>query len=152
MYLVVCTVASSIFLLELLIKNYFRLFYAYQSLPIIKGYLNFTVVFNTGAAFSILRNSRLLLIVIGLLFICFFIFFIKKEATKNKFVLILYGLILGGAVSNLSERIFLGYVVDYIDLRIAGKNIWPIFNLADSSICLGVFFLFLHSFFSKKKD
>jgi signal peptidase II len=52
-----------------------------------------------------------------------------------------YGLIIGGALSNLFDRVFLGYVVDYIDLRV-----WPVFNLSDSCITVGIGLLLFYSF------
>jgi len=70
----------------------------------------------------------------------------KKENKKTTFFLISGGLILGGALSNLWDRLYLGYVVDYIDLRV-----WPVFNISDSCITTGAIFLLWDSYRDQKK-
>ncbi|UCC95627.1 MAG: signal peptidase II [Candidatus Omnitrophota bacterium] len=143
----VWTVASAVFFVDLLIKTYLRSNFAFQSIPIIKGIFHITVVFNKGAAFGILRGKTTFLIYIGLIFILFFLFFMRKEKEKKLPFLISYGLILGGAFSNLCDRVFLGYVIDYIDLRI-----WPVFNLSDTCISVGIFILLLMQFRSSLRS
>jgi signal peptidase II len=81
------------------------------------------------------------LIYFGIFFLLLVFLFLWKEKQKVLTVKISYGLILGGAFSNLFDRIFLGYVVDYLDFRI-----WPVFNLADTCISVGIGILFLNSF------
>ncbi len=99
---------------------------------IVAPYLHLRYVQNTGAAFGIMQGGNLLLIVITLLIIGYLL--------KNWRELCAYGplvkwglvLILGGALGNLYDRISLGFVVDFIDLRV-----WPVFNAADSFITVG---------------
>ena len=134
-------IAAAVFVAELAIKTYLRLNFPYASIPLIKNVLHITVVFNTGAAFGILTGKTNLLIYIGIVFILVFFIIISKEKREDRLFLIACGLILGGAISNMVDRIFLGYVVDYIDIRI-----WPVFNLADSCITTGACLLFLDSF------
>ena len=94
-------------------------------------------------------------LILGLIAILFVIVFtllsknskLKSENKKNMFFLIPCGLVLGGALSNLCDRLFLGFVIDYIDLRW-----WPVFNLSDSCISVGISLLLLESIFSAKKD
>lgn len=102
------------------------------------------MVFNTGAAFSLLQGKTSLLIFITCVFIVLFMVYARGEKNKSFVSLIAAGFILGGAISNLCDRVFLGYVVDYIDLRI-----WPIFNISDSCITIGASILFLSSVFPK---
>ena len=108
-----------------------------QSQPIIKGILHFTLIHNRGAAFGILKNQINLFIFTSISAIILIYFNLKN--TKNK-ELSLYSaslsLILAGALGNLIDRLFLGYVVDFLDFRI-----WPVFNIADSAITIGAIFL-----------
>ena len=134
-------VASVVFCLDSCIKTYLRLYFAYQSIPVIRNIFHITVIFNKGAAFGILQKSGTMLVYIGILFLLIFSVFIKKEKKKNLLFLISCGMILGGAFSNLWDRIFLGFVVDYIDLRV-----WPVFNLSDSCITVGVALLILEPY------
>jgi signal peptidase II len=146
LYGLIGLIGGVIFLIELLIKNYLRTYHAFESIPIIKNIFHITVVFNTGAAFGILKGKTSFLIYLGLVFMLVFFTALKKEKDKNLIVFISYGLILGGTISNLFDRIFFGYVVDYIDLRI-----WPVFNLADSAITVGVILLILN-YLKNKND
>ena len=133
-------VAAVVFSADFLIKTYLRLNLPYSSIPVIKNIFHISVVFNKGAAFGILQGKTNLLIFIGLVFIV--IFFIMANGTnkKNLLFLITCGMVLGGAVSNLADRIFLGFVVDYLDFRI-----WPVFNFSDACITVGIGLLFWQS-------
>ncbi|HIE35698.1 MAG TPA: signal peptidase II [Candidatus Omnitrophica bacterium] len=131
-------IASIIFFIELIIKNYLRLNFSSQSFPVIKNIFYISVVFNRGAAFGILKNRTTFLIYIGIFFLFLILFLLWKEKKEKIIIKVSYGLILGGALSNLFDRIFLGYVVDYLDFRI-----WPVFNLADTCISIGIGLLFL---------
>lgn len=146
-YGVVGLTAALIFFIDFSIKAYLLTNFAYRSIPVLKDIFHITVIFNTGAAFGILKGNTNLLTCLGIVFVGLFIFFIKKEEKKNLIFLIACGLILGGALSNLYDRIFLGFVVDYIDLRI-----WPVFNLSDSGISIGVAVLLLQSLINGKKN
>ena len=137
--------AAFIFFIDLVIKTYLRTNFAYQSIPVLNKIFHITVIFNTGAAFGILKGNSSLLTCLSLIFIGLFFLFIKKEKPKSLFFLVACGLILGGALSNLGDRIFLGFIVDYIDLRV-----WPVFNLSDSGITVGVGMLLIQSLWKKK--
>jgi len=132
--------ASIIFLLDFLIKAYLRANLLNSSLPVIKNIFHITVITNTGAAFGILQGQSGFLAFLGIAFILIFIVLVRKENKKSKSFLIPCGLILGGAISNLYDRIVLGSVTDYIDLQI-----WPVFNLSDSCITIGVILLLWQS-------
>jgi len=129
-------IAALVFLLEFFVKTYLRANLAFQSIPVIKNIFHITVIFNKGAAFGILRGKTNFLVYATVVFILIFILVMKKESKKTAFFYIACGFILGGAISNLYDRIFLGYVVDYLDFRI-----WPVFNLSDSCITTGAFLL-----------
>lgn len=140
MYGVVCILAASVFTADFFIKNYIRTQVA-SSIPLVKNIFHITPVLNKGAAFGIMQGQTGFLIYVGIVFIIFFLAGIARGRNKDFLFLVSSGLILGGALSNLYDRIFLGYVVDYIDLRI-----WPVFNLSDTAITVGVFLLLIHSF------
>jgi len=108
-----------------------------QSIPIIKGIFHLTLVHNRGAAFGILKN-QIPLFIFTSLFATVLIYFNLKDARFKKSLIykISLSLILAGALGNLIDRLFLGYVVDFLDFRI-----WPVFNVADSAITVGAILL-----------
>lgn len=134
-----------------MIKTYLRENLAFQSIPVIKNIFHITVVFNTGAAFGILRGKTNLLIYIGIVFILVFLIIVQKEEKKDLFAFVAYGLIFGGALSNMWDRIFLGYVVDYLEFKISPAVNIPVFNIADSCITIGAGLLAWQSFRKTKK-
>lgn len=85
---------------------------------------------NTGISFGMLQGSSTIIIAISIVFL--YILYKERKAFKNKEIYAI--LIIAGIIGNLIDRIFLGYVIDFIDLKW-----WPIFNFADSYIFLGVF-------------
>ena len=109
---------------------------ANQSRPIIKGLLYVTFVRNRGAAFGILKNQLPLFIFTALFAVVLIFLVISKKRQRPLILNISLGLILAGAIGNLIDRLFLGYVVDFIDFRI-----WPVFNVADSAITVGAVLL-----------
>ena len=94
------------------------------------GLLSIKQIKNTGAAFGILKDYRFLLIFISI--IVMFIAFYYLINVKNKYALSGLSFILGGTIGNLIDRIFFGYVIDFIDF-----GFWPAFNLADTFITIG---------------
>jgi signal peptidase II len=134
------SIAFFIIGLDLWIKTYLRLNFSFQSFPLINKLVYITVVFNSGTAFGLLQGKTTLLIYLTLILIVVFWFVYKKEQEKKLTFLIATGLIFGGAFSNLIDRLMLGVVVDYIDLRF-----WPVFNLSDSCITIGAILLIIDS-------
>lgn len=112
------------------------------SLKIIENFLNITLVKNEGAAFNILNENIFLLILIAIFVLIFIYFFIIKDKTLTKTDEILYGVLIGGILGNLLDRIFLGYVVDYIQVCLFN---FPVFNFADMCIVISVIIIFLKS-------
>lgn len=112
-----------------------------DSKEIIKDFFYITSHRNRGAAWGILQNSRYLFLFITILFLLLLFFYIYK----NKVVLkindyVMFSLIIGGALGNFLDRIIKGEVIDFLDFHIFGYD-FPIFNLADTFICLGIFLL-----------
>ncbi len=109
-----------------------------ESKVAIDGVLNFTYIQNEGMAFGLLAEKRYLFIVasaILLIAILAFLFVYRKQA--NIWLKVSCGLILGGGIGNMIDRISLGYVIDFIDFRMFSFWKW-IFNIADACVCVGV--------------
>ena len=130
------------------IKTSFNL---YQSRPVIQDLLHFTYVTNDGMAFGLsFPGGRHVLLIMTILLTGFIIGFLWKE--KNGHPLIKYGLalILSGAIGNLIDRLLYGKVVDFLDLMI-GNFHWYIFNIADSSVTIGMILFIIHSIYIEPK-
>ena len=102
---------------------------------------------NYGAAFNILSGNRIFLSLISIIFSAILIYLILRKNTLNLMDLYSYSFILGGTIGNGIDRIFKGFVVDFIDLNIIN---FPVFNIADISINIG-FILLLYLIFKKNK-
>ena len=112
-----------------------------QSIIIIKNFFNLTYINNTGASWGILKNSRMLLIIISIIAITILIRYINsfKKNRRNNLGL---GFLLGGILGNLADRILYGYVKDFLAFYIFNYN-FPIFNIADIFIVIGVLLLII---------
>lgn len=108
---------------------------------IIDGFFYITNCHNEGAAFSLFSGNVLFLIFITLI-VLFLIYRTINKENVNKIGILAYGLLLGGILGNLYDRIFYGYVIDYLDFVIFKFN-FAIFNLADATIVIGAILLIL---------
>jgi signal peptidase II len=106
-----------------------------QSIPA-TGFFRFTHVYNTGSLFGIFQGYNFPLILASALAVGLLIWIYKSYSNKGTLIKLSLGLQLGGALGNLSDRLWLGHVTDFIDI-----GIWPVFNIADSSIVVGLFIL-----------
>lgn len=112
-----------------------------ESLPVIKKIFHFTLVHNTGIAFGLFRDNGFVFLIIPLIAVVLLgynLYYYHKVGELDHFYVFGFSLILGGAIGNLADRITLGYVIDFIDLRV-----WPVFNVADSAITLGACIILL---------
>ena len=133
-FIIVISVLSLDQLTKFLILTNLKL---HDSVPLVKGVLHLTLVNNRGAAFGILRNQVPLFILTSVFAIIMILLSLKEKKQKGVSLAgVSLGLILAGALGNLIDRLCLGYVVDFLDLRI-----WPVFNLADSAITVGAVLL-----------
>ena len=112
-------------------------------------FFRWTYVENEGAAFGLLTNASFLIIFAAVMAITTIVIYYRFPNYWNHSLLkIGLGLMLGGALGNLIDRLRLGYVVDFIDFRV-----WPVFNIADSAISVGVIILaFYFIFIYKEKE
>ena len=147
------SISLSIFLLDILTKNYIQNKIMYGEQVEITSFLSFVHFQNPGAAFSFLSDQggwqRYFLIVISLLAVIYIPWLINQYK-KNMLIVIGLLLILGGAIGNLYDRISYSYVIDFIYFHIA-EFYWPAFNVADSAISIGILFFLYGSFRSYKK-
>ena len=116
-----------------------------KKLFIDKDFLLFKLDFvkNYGAAFNIFSGSRIFLSLISILFSILLIYLIFRKNSLNSFDLYSYSFILGGTIGNGIDRIYKGFVVDFINLNIIN---FPVFNIADISINIGFIFLLYNIF------
>jgi signal peptidase II len=107
-------------------------------IPALGEYFVFEHVDNYGAAFGILQNQGSLFIVIAVVVAIAILVYARYLPIDQTFVRFLLGLQLGGAVGNLLDRINQGFVTDFVKMGIPGVYYWPNYNIADSSIVIGV--------------
>ena len=108
---------------------------------VIPNFFNIYLTHNNGAAFSILKDNQILLIIISILVLFYIIkYMIPKITTNMEYISI--SMIIGGTLGNLFDRIYHNYVIDFISLKIFKYN-FPVFNLADILITCGAIILII---------
>jgi len=112
-----------------------------ESRPLFPPIVSLTHVQNTGAAFGLFKGQQVLFIVLSLIVIGWLVRELRAHQTLAPAVRWGSALILGGAAGNVIDRLRLGYVIDFIDL-----HVWPVFNVGDSAITIGVALLVFQSF------
>ena len=107
-----------------------------KSFVVINNFFNLTLVKNTGVAFSLFEGRVSFVVIVTLIFI---IWLFKElcEREVSTISQVFYGLILGGALGNLLDRIIYGYVIDFLDFNFFGHS-YPVFNIADTFIVIGI--------------
>ena len=136
-------IAAIIFALDqaskfLVVKN-IPLHESWSLSPALARIFKFTYITNTGAAFGMFPQLSSIFMIIAIVVIIAIVIFHNQLPTSNLWIRISLGLQLGGAMGNLLDRIIHGFVVDFVDI-----GFWPIFNLADLSIVVGVLILSYH--------
>lgn len=118
----------------------------------ITPFFNWVRAWNTGVSFSMFNDygsmGTIILSAVAGAIVIALIVWLKNE--KNRLAQAALGMIIGGAVGNVIDRVRLGAVFDFLDFHIAGTH-WPAFNLADSFICVGAVILIVQSIFTKKE-
>ena len=142
----ILTLVVDIFTKQLVINTMFE----HQSISIIKDFFSITFAKNTGVAFSFLEGKVPLIIIMTSIIIILILKYIKST-NPNKYETICYGLIIGGAIGNLIDRIIYGYVIDFLDFNLLGYP-FPIFNLADTAIVIGIFILLILSLIESRNQ
>jgi len=110
-----------------------------SSVPLVGGWVKLTYVENHGAAFGLLQNQSLFFIAVGLLVVAGILIGHRFVPAHQTALAVCLGMQLGGATGNMLDRIRYGHVFDFVDL-----SFWPVFNVADSAIVIGVMILAYH--------
>ena len=119
-------------------KYVIRLTYAVgESHPVIHGFFDLTYVRNTGAAWGILGGQNASLTILSVVMLAAIVIFRRSFLSDTWEHRIALGLMVGGIVGNLMDRLRLGWVTDFLDFYWKGYH-WPCFNVADAAICVGV--------------
>lgn len=133
-------------LTKILVVNNFKIG---ESVPLIDGVLNFTFHTNKGAAFGILSENRYVFMIASAAIIAVLCFIVYKYHGQSKLFDICLGLIIGGGLGNMIDRVIYGYVVDFIDF--CAFDFWTyIFNIADSAVVIGCILAIIFLLFDKK--
>jgi len=126
----------------------------YQSIPVFPGF-NITYVHNFGAAFSLLSEAggwqRWFFTLLAASISVGIVIWLKRLKPEETLSAISLGLILGGAIGNLIDRVIYGYVIDFFDVYYHTWH-WPVFNIADSAITVGVALMLYESFMHKELE
>jgi signal peptidase II len=131
-------------------------FSLYQSKEVIPGFFNLVYVTNTGAAFSLLADvnspwRHYFFLAVGSIAVVGLTVAYLRLRTVSSLYAVSLGLIVGGAIGNLIDRIAHGAVIDFLDFYLADYH-WPAFNVADSAICVGVVLFLLLNVLEIKKE
>lgn len=142
--LLIFIITCTLILLDQLSKNFIvNHFMLGESKEIISNFFSISSHRNRGAAWGILQDSRIFFLIVTIIFIAVLSYYLfKQRETLNSFDKGTFGLIYGGAIGNFIDRLTRHEVVDFLDFRIFGYD-FPIFNLADCFICVGVLFLLI---------
>jgi signal peptidase II len=131
--------AAGIFILDRLTK--YAVLNSIESGRSVKvfDFFHISLVFNTGTAFGLFKNLNFFFIVVSAAVIALIALYAVRRRKTGFFYSVSLGLIMGGALGNLVDRIKFGSVVDFLDFRV-----WPVFNVADSAISIGIALLILN--------
>jgi len=125
-----------------------------RPVDVLPGFFSFKLTENPGAAFGALGAWPAFLVVIGLVAVLAIVG-LRKERSKSYALAASLGLLLGGTVGNLVDRIRFGWVTDFLDLHITARGrelSWPTFNLADVAITVGAILLVYHLLFVERQE
>lgn len=123
-----------------------------QSIPLIDNFLYITSHRNEGAAWGILQGKMMFFYLITLIVVgVVMVWLTRLDFKKDKLLVIALALILGGALGNFIDRVSYQHVVDFIDTYIFGYD-FPIFNVADSALCIGVVLMALDAILDMKRN
>jgi signal peptidase II len=120
-----------------------------ETRPVIEGFFSLTYVRNTGAAWGILGGQNAFLILLSVVMLFVILRYRRSFMGDSREHRLALGLMLGGIVGNLMDRVRLEFVTDFLDFYWRGHH-WPAFNVADAAICVGVGLYVLSSIWMEK--
>lgn len=147
LYFITCIVLLIDQIVKIIVNNCMTL---YDEIKLIPNFFSIYYVKNTGAAFSILENNTPFLVLMTVIFIIIIHRYLKNEKNLTKLSSISFGLILGGMFGNLIDRIIHSGVIDYLSFEFFGYG-FPVFNIADIGITVGVFLMLIEMLLEKKR-
>ncbi len=130
LYLIAAAVLIADRLTKTLVQNSMEL---YESIPVLEGIFHLTYVRNPGGAFGLLAHWTPLFVIVSTGAVIGIIVYARRAKPADRFLVTGLGLQLGGAIGNLYDRLLSRTVIDFLDFRI-----WPVFNIADSALIIGV--------------
>ncbi|MFC4617275.1 signal peptidase II [Camelliibacillus cellulosilyticus] len=122
-----------------------------ESIEMIPGFLYITSIRNTGAAWNILNGQMWFFFIVSVVVLVIVIYYMQKVGRKKPLLGIALGLIIGGTLGNFIDRLVRGEVIDFIHVYL-GSYSYPVFNLADSSLVVGVILILIYSLLDAKKE
>lgn len=122
----------------------------HESIPIIDNFFAITSHRNKGAAWGILQGQMTFFYIITIIVVIGIIYMLHKHGKENKLFAISFSVILGGAIGNFIDRLFRKEVVDFLDFIIFSYD-FPIFNVADSALTIGVILVIIATFLEERK-
>ncbi|WP_163530439.1 signal peptidase II [Halobacillus ihumii] len=122
-----------------------------ESIPVIENFFYITSHRNQGAAWGILQGQMWFFYIVTVIVIGVIIYYMGQYAKQSSFVGVALALILGGAIGNFIDRLFRKEVVDFLNFYIGNYN-FPIFNVADSSLVVGVIFVLIATFIDERRQ
>ena len=122
---------------------FWKYFVAGHHVDVIPGVLRITLVKNSGAAFGLFDGGRIFFIIASVIAIGFILYLGFRLPASERYKRTLLGLILGGAVGNLIDRVYDGAVIDFIEMGVMG-HWWPVYNVADIAVSVGAVLLLIH--------
>ncbi len=121
-----------------------------KAIPVIENYWDWQLAYNFGSAFSMFDGKRTFLTIVGLIAMAGVFWMIKTAKNHQTMLATALGLICGGAIGNLYDRIALGKVTDFVVWRYH-EHAWPTFNIADVALCVGLGLIILDSILHKNQ-
>ncbi len=149
--MLVLLLGLAVVLLDQLTKQAIRSAFVYgESRPVIEGFFNLVYVRNDGAAWNLLSGHSIVLILISVVVLVLLVVYRRSFLQDQLLHKILFGLMVGGIVGNLIDRIRFGWVTDFLDFEF-GTYHYPSFNVADSAICIAVGLYVITNLLQKKE-
>jgi signal peptidase II len=148
---IVFGIAAAVLALDQLTKwlvlRYLPYYQPWNPIDFLRPIVTLIHITNTGAAFGIFQGANTLFSIISMIVIAAIVLYYRRVPADQTLVLVSIGLQLGGATGNLVDRLFRGHVIDFIDF-----HFWPVFNVADSAIVIGVVILAYYLLFVLDDD
>lgn len=119
------------------------------SLPLVPGVMDLFYIHNDGAGWGMFSGQIPIFVILTLLFVGYIIYLSYRNRFEDRYIHLIYGLLIGGGIGNLMDRLRLGYVIDMFRFEFVD---FPIFNIADAALTLGVILMILVLIFRKDTD